>query len=112
MFLIEKHIGSISEYDLVDGSIGILWVKFREGKSWAKTISHYWHEFRDKRGKQMSNCYEYTELEHFQVWLDTVYCTTHLHDYLHNKFKKDKIMLAKVEAFRQKMLGNGGNRAA
>lgn len=111
MFLIDKHIGSLSEYDLVDGSIGSHWVKYRTGKVWAKTVSHYWHEYKDKRGKQMSNCYEFTELEHFQVWLDTVYCPIHLHEYLHNKFKKDAIMLAKVEAFRQKLLGNGGKAA-
>jgi hypothetical protein len=112
MLLIEKHIGSVCEFDLVDGSIGSMWAKFRQGKPWTKTVSQYWHEFTDKRGKQMSNCYEFTELEHFNIWLETVYYTSHLHDYLYNKFKKDEIMLAKVKAFKQKMLGNGGNKAA
>ncbi len=111
MLLIEQNVGSICEFDLVDGSIGTMYVKYRQGKPWAKTVSQYWHEFKDKRGKQMSNCYEFTELEHFNVWLDTIYCTSHLHDYLRNKFKNDPFMLDRVKAFKRKMIG-GADKAA
>ena len=107
MFLIEKEVGSVSQFDLVDGSIGLHWAKFREGKPWAKTVSHYWHEFNDRRGKQMSKCYVYTELEYFKVWLRRIYKTGHLYDYLHNKFKKDVLMLPRVEAFKPKLLVKG-----
>lgn len=112
MFLIDKYVGSVSEFDLIDGSVGIMWVKFREGKAWARPVTQYYHEFSDKRGNKLSNCYEFTELEHFNVWLETVYYTCHLHDYLHNKFKKDAVMLAKVDAFKHKILGNGNNSKA
>ena len=110
MFIIEKNIGSVSEYDLVDGSIGIHWAKYREGKSWAKPFTYYWHEFKDKRGKQQSKCYEYSELEYFKVWLRRVYQAHHLHDYLLNKFKKDPIMLPRVQAFIPKQIK--GKKAA
>lgn len=105
MLLIEKEIGSVCQYDLADGSIGIHWAKYREGKDWTKTFSTYWHEFDDKRGNQQSKCYEYTELEHFKVWLKNTYKITHLYPYLFNKFKKDKMMLPRVEAFKPKLLG-------
>jgi hypothetical protein len=107
MLLIEKEVGSVCQFDLADGSIGIHWSKFREGKPWAKTVSQYWHEFQDKRGKQLSNCYEYIELEHFKVWLKNTYKVSLLYPYLHNKFKKDAMMLPRVEAFKPKLLGDG-----
>lgn len=107
MLWIEKNVGSISQYDLADGSIGQHWVKFRDGKAWRKPITHYYHEYQDKRGKQQSNCYDYTELEHFKVWLKTVYMKEHLYKYLHDKFKKDALMLPRVKAIEQKLLGKG-----
>jgi len=107
MLLIEKEVGSISQYDLADGSIGIHWAKYREGKPWTKTASTYWHEFNDKRGNQQSKCYEYSELEYFKIWLKTTYKPVHLYEYLHNKFKKDILMLPRVEAFKPKLLKSG-----
>ena len=95
----------VSQFDLVDGSIGSLWVKFREGKEWRKTVTQYYHEHRDVRGKQLSNCYEFTELEHFKVWLKNVYMREHLFSYLQNKFKKDKVMIERVKAVEQKLIG-------
>ncbi len=105
MLLIEKEVGSVSEYDLVDGSIGQYWSKFRAGMPWAKTVSQYWYEFNDKRGNQLAACYEYLELEHFKVWLKNVYRVEHLPDYLYNKYKKDPLMLPRVQAFTPKLLG-------
>lgn len=105
MLLIEKEVGSVCQYDLADGSIGSHWAKFREGKTWAKTHSFYWHEFNDKRGNQQSKCYDYMELEHFKVWLKGTYKKVHLYEYLRNKFKKDTLMMPRVEAFKPKLLG-------
>ena len=105
MLLIEKEVGSISQYALVDGSIGIHWSKYREGKPWTHPLSFYWHEFHDKRVNQQSKCYDYAELKYFKIWLKTIYKSAHLYDYLHNKFKKDTLMLPRVEAFKPKLLG-------
>jgi Rha family phage regulatory protein len=105
MLLIEKWVGSVNQFDLADGSIGQHWSKFREDRNWRKTVSQYWHEFNDIRGKQLSNCYEYTELEHFKVWLKNVYIPTLLYPYLHSKYKKDKSMLPRVEAMKPKLIG-------
>lgn len=105
MLFVTREVGSINQYDLVDGSIGAHWVKHREGKKWAKPVTQYWHEFEDKRGKQLSNCYDYTELEHFKVWLKGVYMKVHLYNYLFGKFKKDKTMLDRVKAVEPKLIG-------
>ena len=105
MLLIEKEIGSVCEYDLADGSIGIHWAKYREGKEWAKMFGHYYHEFYDKRGNVQCKCYDYAELKYFKVWLKSVYKKQHLYNYLNNKFKKDPLMLPRVEAFKPKLIG-------
>jgi hypothetical protein len=112
MLLIEKEIGSINQYDLADGSIGQHWAKFREGKSWAKPITYYWHDFNDKRGAQQCKCYEFSELEHFNVWLKTTYKRKLLYEYLKNKFKRDPFMLPRVEAFRPKLINQAKSAKA
>lgn len=106
MLLIERHIGTVNKYDIVDGSIGQHWARFRSGKPWAKTVTQYHHHYTDKRGKQLSNCFEYSELEHFKVWLKEEYKTLHLFDYLTNKYKKEKnaSMLARVEKVKPKLI--------
>lgn len=106
MFLIEKHVGSVSQFDLVDGSIGSHWAKFRAGKPWAVQFSQYYHEYRDKRGPQLSKCYQYSELEHFKVWLKTTYKPYLLYDYLHSKYsrEKNKAMLQRVENLSPKLI--------
>ncbi|MCB9046366.1 MAG: Rha family transcriptional regulator [Chitinophagales bacterium] len=105
MLFIEKEVGSICQYDLADGSIGMHWAKHREDKPWAKTVSYYYHEFNDKRGTVQSKCYQYSELEYFKVWLKKIYKKTLLYPYLYNKFKKDKLMLPRVEALKPKLIG-------
>lgn len=105
MLLIEREVGSVNQYDLADGSIGIHWSKFRNGKSWACAVLSYWHRFDDKRGKQMSNSYDMSERKHFKKWLREVYIPTHLGVYLRNKFKGNNFMIGRVDAFLPKMLG-------
>jgi Rha family phage regulatory protein len=106
MLFIEKHIGSVNKYDLIDGSIGIRWGKFREGKEWAKECSEYFHEYEDNRGKRAAKCYLNSELEHFKDWLKNIYKLVFLYEYLHSKYKKEKnrVMLDKVEEILPKLL--------
>jgi Rha family phage regulatory protein len=106
MLFIEKYIGSVSKYDIVDGSIGTRWAKYREGKPWAVEHSYYTHEYADERGPRECKCYQISELPHFKEWLLNTYKTTHLYDYLHGKYAKEKnrVMLDKVESILPKLL--------
>ena len=104
MLLVEKEIGSVNEFDLVDGSIGIQWAKFRLGKKWARPVTEYYHEFKDVRGKKLAKCYDYVEIEYFNKWLEDTYMKEHLPGYLKNKFKKDELMYPRVLAFLPKLL--------
>lgn len=109
MLFIEKHIGSVSKYDLVDGSIGQRWAKFREGKDWAEDPSHYIHDYKDERGRRSCKCYKYSEYTHFRSWLLDIYKTSYLYDYLHSKYLKEKnqAMLDKVADLLPKLLKAG-----
>lgn len=106
MLFVEKHVGSVNQYDLVDGSIGIHWSKYRQGKTWAKTVTQYYHQFSDKRGKQMASCFDYQELPHFKAWLKNQYKKFHLGDYLINKFTRDKTpsLLEKAKGLMPKLI--------
>jgi|GEM_PF-3019648 len=106
MMLIEREVGSVNQFDLADGSIGSHWAKYREGKLWATVVTTYWHEFADKRGKQQSKCYDYSELKYFKTWLKREYRPKLLYLYLKSKFKSDAFMRPRVEAMQQKFLGN------
>lgn len=106
MFLIEKYVGSVNKYDLVDGSIGTRWSAFRKTQSWAVPSSQYAHEYNDKRGSQMCCCYQNVEAAYFEDWLKYVYKPQFMYEYLHNKYKKEKnvFMLNRVEKALPKLL--------
>lgn len=106
MLFIEMHIGSVSKYDLVDGSIGARWAKYREDKAWAEDHSYYMHEYKDERGRRECKCYKRSEYLHFTDWLLDIYKTTYLYDYLHTKYAKEKnaLMLSKIESILPKLL--------
>ena len=106
MLFIEKNMGSVCRYDIVDGSIGKRWAKFREGKIWALESSTYLHEYNDKRGDRDCKCYLNSEHEQFKIWLKDSYKNLFLYDYLHDKYKKEKNvqMLDKVEMLLPKLL--------
>jgi Rha family phage regulatory protein len=106
MLFIEANIGSVNQFDLADGSIGIRWSKYREGKEWAGAVSYYTHEYTDSRGPRECKCYTYAEMEHFNRWLKNTYKPIYLYDYLHSKFTRDKerVMLDKVEELLPKLL--------
>lgn len=100
MLFVEKNIGSVNQYDLVDGSIGIRWSKYREGKKWVNPSSTYNHEYNDKRGNRECKCYDFEELKYFREWLKSEYKPIYLYDYLHGKYSKEgnRLMLDKVES--------------
>jgi Rha family phage regulatory protein len=106
LLFIEKNIGSVNKYDLADGSIGIRWSKFREGKPWAVKYSMYTHEYDDNRGDRECKCYQNSELEYFKKWLKETYKPLYLYDYLHGKYSKEKnrMMLDKIEDLMPKLL--------
>lgn len=106
MLFIEKHIGSVNKYDLVDGSIGQRWCKYREGQPWAEESSTYMHEYTDERGPRSCKCYKNSEYTYFKEWLIKTYKTIHLYNYLHSKYTKEKnrVMLDKVEELLPKLL--------
>lgn len=112
MLWIEANIGSINQYDLADGSIGIKWSAFRKGKSWAVESSTYIHDYDDKRGPREAKCYQNSESQHFREWLETVYKRKHLYTYLRDKYKREKntLMLDRVNIAMPKLLG--GDSAA
>src|SRR4051794_39302590 len=56
-------------YDLLDGSVGTHWARFREGKEWAGQSIYYVHPFPDKRGPRDARAYPMCELQYFREWL-------------------------------------------
>lgn len=106
MLFIEKHIGSVNKYDLVDGSIGMRWAKYREDKEWAVDTSTYSHEYDDNRGSVVCKCYLNSELGHFKQWLREIYKKQFLFEYLSSKYSKERnvVMLDKVKDILPKLL--------
>lgn len=105
LIAVEVNIGSQCEFDLIDGSIGIWWSKYRKDKLWAdEEVLTYKYEFSDKRGSRDAKCYDHSELKFFRNWIRNVYKKQHLVDYLNNKYSKNPFMLKKVEDFIPKLL--------
>jgi Rha family phage regulatory protein len=106
MLFVEKNIGSVNQYDIVDGSIGSRWARYREDKSWIMPCSMYPHEYKDVRGTRDCKCYDFAELQYFREWLASTYKPMYLYDYLHGKYAKEKnvVMLDKVEEILPKLL--------
>ena len=92
LILIEKDWQvPINDFDILDGSIGIFWARYRADKDWAKPIGTYQHKYRDKRGKRPCNAFKLEELEYFRIWLREVYIPEHLPNYLIEKYGKQAI---------------------
>lgn len=77
---------AVSQYDLLDGSIGSCWANYRKGKEWAKQAKTYLHHFHDRRGKQEANCYHRDEFWHFRDWLKQIYSPEKMPHYLKRKY--------------------------
>jgi phage anti-repressor protein len=76
----------IDTFDLLDGSVGQRWAKYRKEKEWAGSRIPYDHIFPDKRDVQSAWAYPVSELQYFDEWLRTVYIPEHLPVYLKGKY--------------------------
>jgi DNA-binding XRE family transcriptional regulator len=87
----------VNQYDLLDGSIGIRWRDYREGKEWAGKKGVYTHNYRDQRGSRPSAAFSYDELSYFKQWLRDEYIPNWLPKYLIGKYGRQTTRLIYTE---------------
>lgn len=104
MIPVEANVGSQCQFDLIDGSIGGWWAKYRKDKPWVGEAVTYKYEFADIRRSVDAKCYPLAELPYFKGWLKNIYKKQHLVDYLKNKYANNSFMLKRVEEFIPKLL--------
>jgi hypothetical protein len=76
----------MDRFDLLDGSVGMHWPRYRAMKPWERDRIPYGHPFPDRRGVRDAWAYEMSELPHFRSWLYNVYVPGHFTDYLQRKY--------------------------
>jgi prophage antirepressor-like protein len=78
----------MKQYDLLDGSIGSHWSKFRQDKPWMGLRRPYEYIFPkdDPRGTVTPWSYPMQELEHFKNWLHGEYWAIHFPEYVKRKY--------------------------
>lgn len=89
---VEKRGFLINEHALLDGSVGIQWGNYRNGKDWALESFTATYDFRNQRGKRTINAYQYSELGYFAQWLSEIYQVKALPIYLAEQAKKGKLV--------------------
>jgi len=79
---------NVQQYDLLDGSVGICWSKYRKGKEWALDTVQFPIFFEDKRdlARVEINGYADEELQYFRFWLRNIYKIEKLPKYLERKY--------------------------
>jgi hypothetical protein len=79
--------------DLLDGSIGTRWRRYRDGQPWARPSGTYAYVFpagSARAGLSVdAHCYHDDELTRFRRWLRTVYAPEHFPEYVQRKYKRD-----------------------
>ncbi|MFM6250577.1 MAG: hypothetical protein ACKPEQ_15755, partial [Dolichospermum sp.] len=75
----------VDKADLLDGSIGIHWSKYREDKDWIGDRIKFKYRFPDGRHCDPW-CYRMRELEYFRYFLEQKYKPTLLPQYLESKY--------------------------
>lgn len=83
---VERLGYQVNQFDLLDGSVGTRWGKYRKGKSWACVGHKATYRFPDNRGERIINAYEYPEIGEFMTWLDYSYEIQCLPGYLEEKY--------------------------
>ncbi len=83
---VERLGYQVNQFDLLDGSVGSRWGKYRKGKSWSCVGHKATYKFPDNRGERIINAYEYPEIGEFMTWLDYSYETRCLPEYLEEKY--------------------------
>lgn len=76
--------------DQPDGSVGKMWVAFREGKSWALPVINDVGIGTPHGFTAYPNLYQYGEHRHFGPWFNGVYLPQHMPAYLDRKAQRDK----------------------
>jgi prophage antirepressor-like protein len=78
----------MDQYDLLDGSIGSHWSRYRDGKPWCGQRLKYRYTFPkdDPRGTVEPWSYPLQELQHFKEWLHGEYWNVHFPAYVHRKY--------------------------
>lgn len=108
MGILEKFL-PINKFDLIDGSVGRRWGKYRkyrneQGDSWLEEVDFYDHPFPDKRGKKSCKCYHINELPKFREWFHSKYVPEHLFTYLSDKYPSKNVEELKDFMKNQKIL--------
>jgi len=75
----------VDKSDLLDGSIGIHWSKYRTDKNWAFDRVQYTYQFPNGQTCHPW-CYKWEELSHFKSWLERVYKKSLMPSYLLKKY--------------------------
>jgi hypothetical protein len=80
----------VGQYDLIDGSVGIAWNKYRTAFDWCKETTTFPVFFGDNRDKAHveAKAYRNSELSYFRDWLENVYSHGRLLKYLEGKYGK------------------------
>lgn len=76
----------VAQRDLIDGSVGKMWAKHREGQDWAVERHKMEYTFPDETKPVEIWQYHNSELPYFKEWLDEVYEPEHLYSYTKRKF--------------------------
>jgi hypothetical protein len=87
---------TMQAYDLLDGSVGKMYSRFRENKPWTGRRINHTHKFPDgdRRGECEAAAYEMRELQHFREWLHLTYIPVHFPAYLIRKYGHGRMLAA------------------
>jgi prophage antirepressor-like protein len=86
MLRVEKLGYPIDIFDLLDGSVGSHWSKYRSSKEWAVESSTADYHLDNHRGTRVIKAYDFCELGYFAQWLETIYVPLKMPVYLLNKY--------------------------
>lgn len=78
----------VGEFDLIDGSVGQCWSKYRKAFDWIQPTIFFPIFFGDSRDAAQVQVHGYknSELPHFRDWLENVYTLERLPKYLTGKY--------------------------
>ena len=76
----------VGERDLIDGSVGKMWSKHRDGEPWATERRVMEYTFPDETRSYPIWQYHNSELPYFREWLNEVYEPEHLYCYTERKY--------------------------
>jgi hypothetical protein len=76
----------VSNRDLIDGSVGKMWAKYREGQEWAVERHKMWYTFPGETKAVEIWQYHYCELQYFKEWLDEAYEPNCMFNYMKGKY--------------------------